>query len=512
MAMKFSDLRVGLRMALGFGLLLLVMLAMGLYAVSRVNKIQDGVTDLATHWLASTQDLAGINEALNQMRRAELQLLLGGVVKEERARLDKQWTVVPPLMQRYESNISSPEERTRFDTFKGIVEAYKASQPKLLTLIEQGQQEAALAYLRGDSRRVFRSTTDAITQLIESNDKGAAQAHEDAQANHRSVLWGIWTTVALAIALGALVAWRITRSLTVPLSQAAASAERIAGGDLTESVSSSARDEMGDLLRSLGRMQGALQESIVDVRHSADSIAVASQQVSAGALDLSSRTETAASSLEQTSAAMQQATDNVRLSSSSAQDARQLASAAADVAQRGGTAVSRIVSTMDDIQGASRKIADIIGVIDGIAFQTNILALNAAVEAARAGEQGRGFAVVAGEVRTLAQRSAQAAKEIKSLIQDSATRVTTGTREVADAGSTIQQVVDSVMRVNTMIEQIALAAREQTDTLGEVNVAIGQLDGTTQQNAALVEESAAAAQSLHDQATRLTQVVARFKV
>jgi methyl-accepting chemotaxis protein len=511
-AMMVSNLRVGLRMGLGFGVLLLVMLAMGIYAVNRVNTIQGGVSDLATRWLPSTQQLASVNEALNQMRRAELQLLLGGELKEEQARLAKQWSLLPGLLAAYDAKIDDPEERARFEAFRKIIEAYKASQERLVTLVGQGQSDAALAYLRGDSRRIFRSTTDAINALIEGNDQGAAQAHAQAQASHQAVLWGIWSTVAVAMALGAVVAWRITRSLTVPLGQAQASAQRIARGDLTEPVRSDARDEVGDLLRSLASMQQALQESIATVRQSADSISVASQQVSSGSLDLSSRTEHSASSLEQTSAAMQQATDHVRQSASSAQEARQLASDAATVAQQGGEAVARIVHTMGEIEGASRRISDIIGVIDGIAFQTNILALNAAVEAARAGEQGRGFAVVAGEVRTLAQRSAEAAREIKTLIGNSAAQVASGAREVTDAGTTIRQVVESVQRVNQMIGEIASSVQYQTDTLSEVNVAIGALDGSTQQNAALVEESAAAAQSLHEQAQRLSMVVGRFKV
>jgi len=314
------------------------------------------------------------------------------------------------------------------------------------------------------------------------------------------------------MALGALVGWLLTRSMTQPLRAASAAADRIAGGDLRDLAAASRRDELGDLLRALGRMRDALHASVSTVRSSADQIAEASREVATGSSDLSARTEQAASNLEQTSAAMHQLTDAARHSASTAGEASRIAQDAAGVATRGGDMVGRVVETMSAIQQSSRRIADIIGVIDGIAFQTNILALNAAVEAARAGEQGRGFAVVASEVRGLAQRSAQAAREIKALIADSVEQVETGSRAVDDAGSTMSQVVEAVKQVHQLIRDIAAASGGQTQSLTEVNAAVSQLDGMTQQNAALVEESAAAAEALRDQAAQLSQVVARFRL
>ncbi|AYM98852.1 HAMP domain-containing protein [Acidovorax sp. 1608163] len=513
--MSLSNLRVGLRLGLGFGLLLLLVLAMGLFAVHRVNRVHGTVVDLATNWLPSTQQLAGLNEALNQMRRAELQMILGGdakTIQDESARIDKQWTLVPKLLEAYADTLSEGEEKQLFNVFKVTVDRYKETQSKLLALLRDAKTDEATAYLRGDSRVAFRATTDAIGKLSAVNDEGAREANVAGEQSYRTVLWGIWLMMAGMLATGAAVGWFLTRSLTVPLGFAAKTADRIADGDLTGELRSARGDELGDLLRALGRMQGALHASVSDVRRSADSISIASQEVSSGGQDLSVRTEAAAASIEQTSAALQQVTDTVRQSSASAQQAHQLASAASDVALAGGQVVARVIHTMDGIQTSSRKIGDIIGVIDSIAFQTNILALNAAVEAARAGEQGRGFAVVATEVRTLAQRSAQAAREIKQLIVSSVDEVEGGARLVGEAGQTMDKVVDSVQRVSHLIGEIASTIKEQSQSVGEVNTAISQLDGMTQQNAALVEQSAAASESLRDQAGRLIAVVARFRL
>ncbi|MBV8502837.1 MAG: MCP four helix bundle domain-containing protein [Paucibacter sp.] len=510
-----SDLRVGLRLALGFGLLLLLVLTMGLFAVNRVDRVQESVLSLSGTWLPNTQRTAAINEALNQMRRAELQLMLGGgtgSLKDESARIAAQWEIVPRMLSEYAAGAQGKEERRELEVLQKAVEAYKATQPKLLDLVAQGRSEEALALVRGDSRTAFRATTESIARLKDLLVHGVDDAGQAATSSYRAVIWGIWTLVALALGLGSAIAWAISRSLTVPLGLASATADRIADGDLSAVTHSPRGDEMGDLLRALARMQEALNASVGTVKRSADSIATASEEISSGGQDLSMRTEQAASNLEQTSAAMQQVTDTVRESADSARQAHQLSLAASQVAVRGGSVVAQVVSTMEGIQATSRKIADITGVIDSIAFQTNILALNAAVESARAGEQGRGFAVVAGEVRTLAGRSAEAAREIKALIGGSVAQIEGGARLVGDAGTTMKEVVASIERVNELIAGIADAIQSQTQSLSEVNTAIGQLDDMTQQNAALVEESAAASESLKMQAAQLAEVVARFRL
>jgi methyl-accepting chemotaxis protein len=315
--------------------------------------------------------------------------------------------------------------------------------------------------------------------------------------------------LVLIIALGILVTRSVLRQLGGEPRAAIEVMEALARGDLAVQVPAAAP---GSLFDGLGRMVQAMRSTVQQVYASSDSINTASSEIAAGNQDLSARTEQTASNLQQAASSMEQLTDTVRQSADAARQANQLAASAAEVAQRGGSVISHVVSTMDEINSSSKKIADIISVIDGIAFQTNILALNAAVEAARAGEQGRGFAVVASEVRSLAQRSAGAAKEIKSLIGSSVERVEVGSRLVADAGTTMSEIVASVQRVSDIIGEITAAASEQSDGIGQVNAAVTQLDQMTQQNAALVEQSAAAAESLKDQAGRLSRAVSTFRV
>jgi len=357
------------------------------------------------------------------------------------------------------------------------------------------------------SFKALSATAATILARIETISEESA-----ARAERRSAQASLWLGLsALLVAAGAVaLSWVTQRRLLADLSTAGRIAEEVSQGRLDVSAASQRTDEVGDLLRSLDRMTLGLNQSMRTVRESSSSIHTASIEIASGNLDLSSRTEQTAGSLQQTASSLEQLTGTVRQSADAALQANQLATKAAEVAQRGGAVVAQVVTTMDEIQVRSKKIADIIGTIDGIAFQTNILALNAAVEAARAGEQGRGFAVVASEVRSLAQRSAAAAREIKTLIGASVEKVESGSRLVKDAGSTMDEIVASVQRVSQMIGEISAAASEQSQGIGQVNGAVTQLDQMTQQNAALVEQSAAAAESLKEQAGRLGEVVGRF--
>jgi methyl-accepting chemotaxis protein len=323
-----------------------------------------------------------------------------------------------------------------------------------------------------------------------------------------------WLTIAgaLVLAIGALLSWRLTRSITKPLRQAVALARTVADGDLSSDVVVASKDETGQLMAALKAMNENLNHLVAGVRNGTESIATGAAEVASGNQDLSARTEQQAGSLEETASSMEELTSTVQHNAENARLGNQLAATASGIAAKGGTVVAKVVDTMEEINASARKIVDIIGVIDGIAFQTNILALNAAVEAARAGEQGRGFAVVATEVRNLAQRSAAAAKEIKTLIDDSVHKVDTGSRLVGEAGATMQDVVDSVRRVTDIMGEIASASQEQRDGIEQVNQAISQMDQVTQQNAALVEEAAAATESMQEQARSLASAVGVFRL
>ncbi|CAB3724420.1 methyl-accepting chemotaxis protein [Achromobacter piechaudii] len=361
----------------------------------------------------------------------------------------------------------------------------------------------------GAANTAFREAVYGVLQFVDTRaDELVARAEVDHNIS-RTVTIAL-LAVSLALALGCWIF--INRTVLRPLHQAGEHFDKISGGDFTGRIDVRSTNEIGSLFAAIKRMQESLTRTVATVRRGVEEINVGSREISAGNTDLSSRTEQQAASLEETAASMEQLASTVKQNADNARQANQLAASASDVAERGGAAVSEVVSTMQGISASSRKISEIVSVIDGIAFQTNILALNAAVEAARAGEQGKGFAVVAGEVRSLAQRSAQAAKEIKGLIEDSVSKVGAGSQQVERAGATMQEIVSSVKRVTDIMGEISAASDEQSSGIDQVNRAVSQMDEVTQQNAALVEEAAAAAGSLQEQAQRLAEAVAVFKI
>ncbi|MGQ0597627.1 methyl-accepting chemotaxis protein [Aquabacterium sp.] len=383
-------------------------------------------------------------------------------------------------------------------------------------VLEAVKNDAANAsrILTKEETPAWRGLREPLLAQLKAARTRATEAHEQARKLGERMLTITLVLAVIAMGVAGIQFTQMRRTVNTEIGGDPALARemlrRLAEGDLTFDLGS--RGELHGLMGELRRTQQNLQHLVGQVRDSTDNINNASAEIASGNLDLSARTETAASSLQQTASSMEQLTDTVRQSADSARQANQLASSAAEIAQRGGEVVAQVVSTMDEINTSSKKISDIIGVIDGIAFQTNILALNAAVEAARAGEQGRGFAVVASEVRSLAQRSAEAAREIKTLIGTSVDRVETGSRLVDAAGSTMTEIVDSVKRVSDIIGEITASASEQSDGIGQVNQAVTQLDQMIQQNAALVEESAAAAASLKGQANSLSGIMAAFRL
>ncbi|QIL44409.1 HAMP domain-containing protein [Acidovorax sp. HDW3] len=461
--------------------------------------------EAALRWVGLTETNAARTLSLVVSSEAQLAVQFKEAIPATSAQISE-------IQKNIEAMQPSEADKAQLDKIAAARKAMLELRTEATRLKDAGQATEAGALVRQSYQPAVAAYVQTLRDFVDLQKKQADERAQEIAANRLLTVKIAAAVVGLLILLIVGGAFFLIGSIERPLAQAQALAERIAGGDLSEQQNVMRGDEFGALLRALYTMSASLARMVGQVRQSTDSIATASAEIATGNHDLSARTEHTSSNLQETAAAMEQFSSTLQHSASSARQASSLAASASDVARRGGEVVGQVVTTMQDIHHSSQKIADIIGVIDGIAFQTNILALNAAVEAARAGEQGRGFAVVAGEVRSLAGRSAEAAKEIKQLISASVERVDSGSRLVESAGSTMQEVVQAVQRVTDMIGEITAASTEQSTGVAQVNQAVGQLDQMTQQNAALVEQSAAAAQSLREQAEQLAQAVAVFKV
>ncbi|WP_234639709.1 methyl-accepting chemotaxis protein [Delftia tsuruhatensis] len=511
----FRNLRISAKLLLAFAAVLLLTAFLGLYAIVQLNRINQASTEIATRWMPSSRLLLDIRAAVARYRVNELQHVISEVDSEMagfETVLDALWQRVQDDHGRYARYAITPQEQADHRALGELLARYAGEHPRIMQLSRSLHTSEAMTVIQGESLQISRTLYELVDRMVQANQDGAAQANQQANALYASARNWVTGLLVCSVALGLALAMAIARLISRPLNDAVKVAQAVASGDLTSRIEARDRDETGQLLQALHRMDSNLGQIVHQVRMSTDCIATASSEIASGNDDLSARTERQASSLEQTAASMEELTSTVRQNADNAHQANQLALSASAVATRGGTVVSQVVDTMDAIHASSRQISDIIGVIDGIAFQTNILALNAAVEAARAGEQGRGFAVVAGEVRTLARRSAEAAKEIKRLIEDSTGKVSTGSALVQQAGQTMREIVSSVRNVTDIMGEITAASREQTAGLEQINQAISQMDQVTQQNAALVEEAAAAAHSLQEQAYGLQQAVSVFRL
>ena len=513
--MKLNNFKIATRLSIGFAAVLALMVAMSVAAyvqMSASSQDFDKSMDLsersrlADQWQAGTElNVSRVIAIAKSHGDPAVVAYFEPMMKETHARNNE-------LQKSLEAAISSAEGKALFAEASDKRSSYIAAREKVLELLKSGDKAAAdtqFTQVMLPAATAFLNSTKGVQQFQSQYSASHSTGAKAAMANGQK--WQMMLLLA-GVAMGAWMAYVITRSITQPLHSALDVARGIANNDLSNVVHSDRKDELGELLRELDRMRDSLHKMVSQVRGSTESISTASAEIATGNQDLSARTEQTASNLQQTASSMEQLTGTVKQSADSARQANQLASSAAEVAARGGAVVSQVVSTMDEINASSQKISDIIGVIDGIAFQTNILALNAAVEAARAGEQGRGVAVVASEVRNLAGRSAEAAREIKGLIGASVEKVESGSRLVANAGNTMAEIVSSVQRVSDIIGEITAASAEQSDGIGQVNSSVVQLDQMTQQNAALVEQSAAAAESLKDQASRLSEVMSIFRL
>ncbi|MYM88846.1 HAMP domain-containing protein [Rugamonas sp. FT82W] len=510
-----ANISIGKRLALGFSIILAFAMLITGISVWRLQGVATATRDMMQVPLAKERMISDwssrIDSAIRRttaIARSSDPSLAAFFADEAKASS----AASAEYQKKVEALIVDADEMELFKRIGEQRKIYLSSRDQLNKLKSAGDPEGAekiftTVFVPGSTS--YLALMQELLKMQRAKIDATAVRIDEVADSSRNLLYAL---ALLVLAFGVVSSWLLTTGITVPLRQAVTAARRVAGGDLTGHIDDSARDETGQLLTALKEMNASLLGIVTEVRSGTDHITTSSSEIAAGNQDLSRRTEQQAGALEETASSMEELTSTVKHNADNARQANQLAASAAQVAVKGGQVVSQVVDTMDSINQSSRKIVDIIAVIDGIAFQTNILALNAAVEAARAGEQGRGFAVVATEVRNLAQRSASAAKEIKELIGDSVEKVNQGSRLVADAGSTMDEIVSSVHRVSDIITEITAASTEQSAGINEVYQAIGAMDGVTQQNAALVEQAAAAAESMQQQAAALAQAVSVFKV